>query len=151
MAPTASFGVETGNAHFGRAAFPLQGWLSMTNDMSEVGERKPVKMVTHFIAENGVAPNHHFTLTAFDQLLELLVVEDQFDASQLEKLVLLSDGCASQNWYYLALYCFHINFLQVSQYFWALCSAYQQHEDLSRPFLPKIKGTCLFEDCCWTW
>ena len=103
MAPTATFGVETGNAHFGRAAFPLQGWLSMTNDLKEDEERKPIKMVTHFIAENGVAPNHHFTLTAFAQWLDLQVIEDQYDSSRLEKLVLLSDGSASQNWYYLVL------------------------------------------------
>ena len=109
MAPTATFGVETGNAHFGRAAFPLQGWLSMTNNLTELGERKPIKLVTHFIAENGVAPNHHFTLTAFAQWLDLQVTEEQYDSSRLEKLVLLSDGSSSQNWYYLLLLLFRFN------------------------------------------
>ena len=110
MAPTATFGIETGNAHFGRAAFPLQGWLSMTNELKEIGERKPVKMVTHFIAENGVSPNHHFTLTAFAQWLDLQITEDQYDSSKLEKLVLLSDGSASQNWYYFVLLSFRFNY-----------------------------------------
>ena len=109
MAPTATFGVETGNAHFGRAAFPLQGWLSMTNNLTEGEERKPIKLVTHFIAENGIAANHHFTLTAFAQWLDLQVTEDQYDSSRLEKLVLLSDGSSSQNWYYLLLHSLHFN------------------------------------------
>ena len=109
MAPTATFGIETGNAHFGRAAFPLQGWLSMTNNLTEGEERKPIKLVTHFIAENGIAANHHFTLTAFAQWLDLQVTEDQYDSSRLEKLVLLSDGSSSQNWYYLLLHSLHFN------------------------------------------
>lgn len=98
MAPTAQYGRETGNQHFTRPSFPLQGWLCWTNDMPTVGPPNPVKMVTHVFGDHGLKSNHHFTLAAFNLWLNRQVTEYSYNCSRLKKMVIVSDGCAGQNW-----------------------------------------------------
>ena len=97
MAPTAQFGLETGDQHFSRPSFPLQGWLCWTNDMTS-GAPKPIKMVTHVLGHHGSKANHHFTLAAFSLWLNRQLEEDSYNSSKLQKMVIVSDGCAGQNW-----------------------------------------------------
>ena len=97
MAPCAQFGIETGDQHFTRPSFPLQGWLCWTNDMTP-GAPNPVKTVNHVFGHHGTKANHHFTLAAFSLWLNRQVIENAFDSSRLRKMVIVSDGCAGQNW-----------------------------------------------------
>ena len=98
MAPCAQYGIETGNQHFTRPSFPLQGWLCWTNDMPTEGTPNPIKTVNHVFADHGVKANHHYTLTAFGEWLNCQITEDAYDCSRLKKMVIVSDGCAGQNW-----------------------------------------------------
>ena len=63
MKPSASFGIETTDAHFSRAGFPLQGWMLWTTKVIEENNQTeivPMKTVTHFLAEDGVKSNKVF-------------------------------------------------------------------------------------------
>ena len=97
MAPCAQSGIETGDQHFTRPSFPLQGWLCWTND-STTGLPRPIKTVNHVFGHHGFKANHHYTLAAFGQFLNLQVDEDSYDSSRLKKMVIVSDGCSGQNW-----------------------------------------------------
>ena len=97
MAPCAQFGIETGDQHFTRPSFPLQGWLSWTNDMTPDAPN-PIKTVTHVFGQHGEKANHHFTLSAFGMWLNRQVDENAYDSARLRKMVIVSDGCAGQNW-----------------------------------------------------
>ena len=102
MRPCASYGKETTDSHFGRAGFPLQGFLlhtsrSSTNETGEL-EFEPIKTVSHFFSEHGVEANHHFTLTCFQQWLGRQTTEDAYDSKKLERLMIFSDGHSAQNW-----------------------------------------------------
>ena len=92
------YGHETGDQHYGRGSLSLQSVLTHANHFYEDVGAIPVKTCHHYFADHGVDSNHHFTITTFDQYINMLKEETAFDVTSLKKLVLVCDGSESQNW-----------------------------------------------------
>ena len=82
-------GLEPQNFHYGRVSLPLQGWMIHSGGFKHIG---------HFIGNHGAKSNWHYTLSTFNQFLNLLIREGRIECSELEEMLLVADGCESQNW-----------------------------------------------------
>ena len=82
-------GFEPQDFHFGRAALPLQGWMVHCDGN---------KHIAHYFGNHGAKSNWHFTLSTFNQFLHLLNAKSTIECKELEEMILVADGCESQNW-----------------------------------------------------
>ena len=82
-------GFEPQDFHYGRASLPLQGWMVHSGGL---------KHISHFFGPHGAKSNCQFTLSTFNQFLHLLNEKGRIECEELEEMVLVADGCESQNW-----------------------------------------------------
>jgi len=82
-------GLEPQNFHFSRISLPLQGWMIHSGGFKHIG---------HFFGSHAAKSNWHFTLSTFNQFLDLLIEKGTIECSELEEMILVADGCESQNW-----------------------------------------------------
>ena len=82
-------GLEPQNFHYGRVSLPLQGWMVHNAGWKHIG---------HFFGNHSAKSNWHYTLSTFKQFLDLLIQKGTIECAELEEMVLVADGCESQNW-----------------------------------------------------
>ena len=82
-------GFEPQDFHYGRASLPLQGWMIHSGGF---------KHISHFFGPHGAKSNWQFTLSTFNQFLHLLNEKGRIECEELEEMILVADGCESQNW-----------------------------------------------------
>ena len=84
--------------YYGRGSLSLQAIMTHANRFYDDVGGIPVKTCHHFFGPHGSEANHHYTITVWDQYINLVKEETTFDVKSLNKLVMVCDGSETQNW-----------------------------------------------------